>query len=357
MAAPPTLETARAAFDGGRFDIALQILRALPEVLGDSAERAEIARLRCMSAYRLGELDEAATLVSLIIDPVGSHADDAGRFDMLAIGVVAAGELARFDEAIEHLRRLLSLATRAGTLASHVRGRGSVAICFALLGDAWAGQRLLAELIGLFQGLPEQLRLEATARNNHTSVCLQLVRLATQGGDAAGAAEAMDHAQSSLDRCVEIASTLNDPRLKAFANVHQGEVAMMRGDPAHALALLTPAAAEAESTGLWAHCRQLNLLMAEARLTAGDSTAALTHLDKAGARLGEGHEIGLRIRVHSGLHRAWAARGDSAQALGHLERARELAQYRQYRQMQAQSRFLRTRLEFEHLYPFRGKPT
>ncbi len=355
MAAPPNLDAARAAFGSGRFDVALQILRALPAAQVDGAERAEIARLRCLSAYRLGELDEAATLVGQITDPAGTNADDAGRFDMLAIGVVAAGELARFDEAIEHLRRLLSQATRSGTLADHVRGRGSVAICFALLGDAWAGQRLLAELIGLFQGLPEQLRLEATARNNHTSVSLQLVRLANQGGDAAGAAEAMDHAQASLDRSVEIAQALNDPRVKAFAEVHQGEVAMMRGDTERALALLAPAAADAQSAGLWAHSRQLHLLIAEARLAAGDSLSALGHLDKAGADLGAGHELGLRIRVHSGLHRAWVARGDSAQALGHLERARELAQYRQYRQMQAQSRFLRTRLEFEHLYPFRGK--
>jgi hypothetical protein len=64
-----------------------------------------------------------------------------------------------------------------------------------------------------------------------------------------------------------------------------------------------------------------------------------------------------RIRYHSQLQRVLAARGDNVAALDHFERARSLAQYRQYRQARAQSRFLRARLELEHLYRFRADTT
>lgn len=352
---PATLDSAQAAFDAGRFEEVLLCLRDAAAGAHAGIDGARAARLCGTAAFRLGELDEALTHAQRAIAHIGSSTTEPGRFDMLAVVVVAAGELVRFDEAVEALRQLQSMAARSGVLTDHVRGRGSAAVLFSLLGDPWAGQRLLAETIGLFQGLPDQRRLEATARNNHTAVSLQLARLALQGGDTSAAATAVDHAQASLDRVREIAAELGDARVRAFADVHEGEIAMQRGNPARAAELLIGAAQVAEDCGLWAHVRQLNLLLAEARLSAADPQAARDHLHKVGARLGAGHEIGVRIRYHSALHRMWVGLHDDAQAVSHLERARELAQYRQYRQLHAQSRFLRTRLELEHLYPYRGQ--
>jgi hypothetical protein len=77
-------------------------------------------------------------------------------------------------------------------------------------------------------------------------------------------------------------------------------------------------------------------------------------LESVGQQLGEGHELGARIRWHSQLHRVLATQGHAREALRHFEQARALAQFRQYRQARAQSRFLRARLELEHLYRFRA---
>jgi tetratricopeptide (TPR) repeat protein len=349
------IDRAQAAFDAGRFEEVLLCLRPLVADAPADSDDGRAARLCGMAAFRLGELDEALAHARRAIERVGISSAAPACFDMLAVTVVAAGELVRFDEAVEALRQLQSMAARSGVLVDHVRGRGSTAVLFSLLGDPWAGQRLLAETIGLFQGLPDQRRLEATARNNHTAVSLQLARMALQGGDTAAAETAVDHAQASLDRVREIAAELGDPRMRAFADVHEGEIAMLSANPTRAGDLLGDAARAAEQSGLWAHVRQLNLLLAEARLAVADAQGAREHLQKVGERLGAAHDIGVRIRYHSALHRVWIGLQDNAQAVAHLERARELAQHRQYRQLRAQSSYLRTRLELEHLYPYRGR--
>ena len=68
-------------------------------------------------------------------------------------------------------------------------------------------------------------------------------------------------------------------------------------------------------------------------------------------------ELGARIHYHSQLQRVFSAEGDAGAALAQIERARALAQYRQFRQAHAQSRYLRARLEQERLYRFRGSGT
>ncbi len=347
------LATTQADYDAGRYQRALQQARALDR--DDPAADGAALRLRCLAAFRLGELDEsAAAALRLVALAERNERAQALRFDVLTVSVVASAELARFDQSIEHLRLVQQAAARAGTHTDFVRGRGTMANCFALLGDPWAAQRLLAELVGQFQAGSPQPRLEATVRGNHASVCLQIARLARQGDDAAGCDEALEHARASIERTREIATILQDQRLDAFADVHAAELALLCGQHDSALTLLEGAVAHADAAGLWAHARQLRLLEAEALQSRGDSAAALGLLRAVGERLDGGHELGVRIRYHSQLQRVLAAQGDSVAALDHVERARSLAQFRQYRQARAQSRFLRARLELEHLYRFRA---
>jgi hypothetical protein len=346
------VDSIQADYDAGRYINALQRARALDS--DEPAADGTALRLRCLAAYRLGELDEsAAAVLRLAALAARNGRAQAVPFDVLTVSVVASAELARFDQAIEHLRLVQQAAARAGTHTEFMRGRGTMANCFALLGDPWAGQRLLAELVGQFQAGTPQPRMEATVRGNHASVSLQIARLARQGDDAAGCAEALEHAAASIERTREIATLLQDPRVAAFADVHAAERALLCGEHDTALALLEGAVAHADAAGLWAHARQLRLLEAEALQSRGDSSAALALLHAVGERLDDGHELGARIRYHSQLQRVLAARGDSAAALVHFDRARSLAQYRQYRQSRAQSRFLRARLELEHLYRYR----
>jgi tetratricopeptide (TPR) repeat protein len=353
--AAPDLAHAHADYDAGRYADALLQARALEGGVSGPPDGATL-RLHCLAAYRLGELDEAAA-VALRLVALTAHDERAQalRFDVLAVSVMAAAELARFDQAIEHLHLVQQFAARAGTQAEFVRGRGTMARCFALLGDPWAAQRLLAELVGQFQGAGGEPGLEATVRVSHASVCLQLARMARQGGDAAACSEAIDHAQASVERTREIALQLGQQCIASFADVHAAELALLKGHHDGALVLVERALAEADDAQLWAHARQLRLLEAEALQLHGDADAAFDALCTVGRQLGDGHEIGVRIRYHSQLQRVLAARGDSVAALEHLERARTLAQFRQYRQARAQSRFLRARLELEHLYRYRAE--
>jgi hypothetical protein len=350
----PQLAHAQLALDRGRYAEALGESRALTADEGD-ASQTEVLRVRATAAFRLGELDDASRVAARWIDVIGRDTkDDALRIDMLAISVVASGEIARYDQSIEHLQMMQSAAARAGSFSDYVRARGTAANAFALLGDPWAGQRLLSELSGMFLGGTKERQLEATVRTNHASVSLQIARLARQGGDPGGCEEALEHASASLERAREIAKAEGEPRVAAFADVHASELALLRDEPARALELIAGALADADAAQLWAHARQLRLLEAEALLVQGNASAGREHLDVVGAKLDHGHEVGVRIRYHWLMQRALKETGDLAGALDQFDKARSIMQYRQYRQARAQSRFLRTRLELEHLYRFRG---
>jgi tetratricopeptide (TPR) repeat protein len=352
-AALPDIDQALEHHAAGRYAQALHAARRLDEAApGDAAT----LRLRCLAAYRLGELDEAAQVaLRLLALTARDERALAMRFDVLAVSVMAAADLARFDQAIEHLHLVQQHAARAGTLGEFVRGRATMARCFALLGDPWAAQRLLAELVGQFQGGSGEPGLEAVVRVNHAAVCLQLARMARQGGDALACDEALDHAQASVERTRELSRPAGPQCVASFADVHGVELALLHGHQEGALVLLEGALRDADGAQLWAHARQLRLLEAEVLQCRGDPQGALALLQTVGRELDDGHEIGVRIRYHSQLQRVMAAQGDSAAALDQFDRARALAQYRQYRQARAQSRFLRARLELEHLYRFRAE--
>ena len=352
--AAPDLAQAHVHYDDGRYAPALHHARRLDR---DTPSDASTLRLRCLAAYRLGELDEAAqsALRLMALTPHDEQAQ-ALRFDVLAVSVMAAADLARFDQAIEHLHLVQQFAARAGTHAEFVRARATMARCFALLGDPWAAQRLLAELVGQFQVAVNSERwLEAAVRIHHAGVCLQLARMARQGGDMVAGDEALDHARASIERTREIARGLGQQCIASFADVHAVELALLDGHQEGALVLLESAMREADGAQLWSHARQLRLLEAEVLQSRGDQGGALELLQAVGRQLNDGHEIGVRIRYHSQLQRVMAAQGDSAAAQDQFDRARALAQFRQYRQQRAQSRFLRARLELEHLYRYRAE--
>ena len=235
-----------------------------------------------------------------------------------------------------------------------MRARGTAAICFALLGDPWAGQRLLSELLGLFQGLPSEASLEAVARNNHCAVCLLAARAARDAGDEEACREALDHAEASLGRSHEIAQQTGDRRLGAFVDVHSSEAMLLRGHAAAAVDALQAAADQAAVAGLPAHARQRRVMQAEACAAANEPARALGLLREVDATLGEGHELGLRIRCVQQLQAALMATGELQQALQQANWARVLEQFRLFQQLRTQSRFLRMRLELEHLYRYRS---
>lgn len=348
MPAAERLAAATNALMAGRQDEARSLL-------ADAGTEAPFERLRCMADFRDGEMAAARLRARGALDALQSESlTTSERLDVLAIGVVAAGELLGFDEALAWVHQVLTLAQRMGTLEAWVRARGTAGVAFALLGDPWAARRLTAELAGLFHGLQADPWLEATVRGNHAATCLQLARMARAGGDDATAAEALEHAAVSIERGREIVAPTGNARLVAFVDVHEAEWRLLRGEGEAAHALLAGAVAAADARGLRAHARQLRLLEAEVFLVDGDAAAALGCLLPVRDDSHDGHQVSTRIRLHGLLHDVHRARGEAEPARAHLDHWRQLEQLRRYRQYEAQARHLRTRLELEHVY--RWKP-
>jgi tetratricopeptide (TPR) repeat protein len=353
--AAAALAAAQADLDDGRLQSALTAARALAAGDAPATVQIEALRLQAQSAFHLGEQGETVAAVQALFERLGGGGlAYPSRSALLAISAVACGELARFDESLAHLQQMLSVAARGGSFEGYVRARSTAATCFALLGDPWAGQRLLSELLGLFQGLPSEASLEAAVRNNHASICLRVVRLARDAGEAADVTEAIEHAQASLQRVREIVRLTGDARRGALADIYAAEMALLRGDAAGSASQLQRAIEHADATGQSAHVRFLKVLQAEAFIAAGAPEQALAQLREVAPSIREGHCLGLRIRCVQQLHRACAAVGAHEEALDHAARARSLEQHLLYRQLHAQSRFLRSRLELEHLYRYRA---
>jgi hypothetical protein len=349
---PGPLPLAQELFDAGRFAEALALLRPLQRRPLTLLELAQAESLHCRSAFRVGELAEAERVARALLARVDAGVEPAlaARFDVMAVAVVACGELALFEDCLNHLRELLALSARIGDLAHWVRARGSAANCFCLLGDLWAGERVLAELAGAFMGPDLEMRLEFTVRSNHASVTLLIARQARSAGQLAEADEALVSAAASMERGAEIAARLQDRRLTAFAQVHALELALLRGEPPAAPEALQQMIHAAEDAGLRAHVRQLRLLQSELQLAAGETAAALHTLQQLQAGSNDGHELSSRIRLHQLLHRARRAAGELAAAELARDEAERLLAFRSFKQAQAQSRFVRLRLELEHLH-------
>jgi hypothetical protein len=337
------------AYEEGRLASALAAARAA------APDDLHALRWRALAAFRLGEMVECADAALRLI-PLNTAAATmpAEQDSVLSVSVVASCETLRFEQALSHLQPMLALAKRAGDLVSYVRARGSAANCFALMGDPWAAQRLLGELAGFFMAGGSELPLEATVRGNLCATYLMIAQWARQAQDEAAAQEAMAHADTNVQRCRELAALSQAPRVKAFADVHAAELAILRGLPRQALGLLASALHDAEQAGLWAHVRALRLTQAEAALDAGDAALAQRALDAVAVRLDEGHEITSRIRYHRAMQAWHAAQDQLAEAMQQAQTALALEQRRRYAQFQAQSRYLRTRLELEHLYRYRS---
>lgn len=350
--APPddTLSQARSLHEANEPAQALRLARAVWDGVGDTAMRVEAGRLVCVNSYRLGEPGEAIRAGEATLALLKPGASQTLRFDLLTVLVVAYGELARHDEAVQALRQLLAVAARRGRLADHARARSSMAACFAMMGDPWTAQHLLGTLANALQAMPRQGRAEARARLDLAWICLQAARMARDAADPAAAAAMLEAAQANLSRSDEIAAQQHGrSRIGVFSRMHQCEFELLSGRHAQALARVGVALADAERLQMQGHTRRLHLIQAELLLDTGHPRAALDLLEPMLEELGPGHELAARIRSFDLGARACIALGDTTRGVLCMEHQRALELYRMTRQLQALSRHAQARLEFEHL--------
>jgi hypothetical protein len=174
------LEVARQRFAEGRLVATVELLEPIARKGLPASQVASIDHLQCVASFRLGQLSDClrcARSFLQLVDP-GLEGELEHRFSLLAVAVVAAGELALYEESLQYLSELLTLSTRFGDLSHYVRARGTAASAFQLMGDLWAAQRVLAALSSEFDRSHTEQRLETTMRCNHASLCLLMVRMA-----------------------------------------------------------------------------------------------------------------------------------------------------------------------------------
>ncbi|HEX5685893.1 MAG TPA: hypothetical protein VFY73_17855 [Ideonella sp.] len=346
------MELAQQHFANGRLVATIGLLAPMERSGLPIPLVASIDHLHCVAAFRLGELDDSLRRARSFLERVDPGVESAleQRFAVLAVAVVAAGELALYERCLDLLTELLGLACRIGGLAHYVRARGTAASAFLLLGDLWAAQRILAVLTSEFDQPHSELRLEATMRCNHASLCLQLARMARDAADPEAAQQAIEDAAHSVERAVLAADGLQDLRIVTFVDLHQVELSMLQGDGDKARSFLAKAMKGAQAAGLNAHWRHLDLLQAEMLLNDGSAQPALDILDGLRQSEGTSNELNTRLRQRELEYRALHAAGRDAEALEARAAFDKLHAYRSFRQARAQSTLMRKRLELEHLF-------
>ncbi|MEK8034706.1 hypothetical protein AACH06_28140 [Ideonella sp. DXS29W] len=350
--ATAALDQARQRFAEGALVEAVGLLSAMDRQGRPASEIAAIEHLQCLACYRLGQLSDSLQCARSFLqqaDP-GIENEVELRFSVLTVAVVAAGELARFEESLQWLSELLGLSSRLGSLSHYVRARGSAASAFLLLGDLWAAERVLGALACEFDRPHQEQRLETTMRCNHASLAFDLARMARDAGDVEAAQQSLDSAAASVERATRAAASLEDWRLITFVRLHQLELCLLQGRWDMAEEHLRAAKQDAEQAGLNAHWRHLQLLEAKWRLARGEARSALDLLDGLLHTELPTNELSTRIRLRDLRYRCLVALGEPIAALSARQSFDELSGLRAYRQAQAQSRLMRTRLEMEHLF-------
>lgn len=346
------LELARQRFAEGRLVAAVELLAPIARKGLPATLVASVDHLQCVASFRLGHLtDSLACARSFLhlVDP-GIESEIEQRFSVLAVAVVASGELALYEESLQYLAELLALTRRLDGLSHYVRARGTAASAFFLLGDLWAAQRVLVAVSGEFDRPHSEQRLETTLRCNHASQCFQLVRAAREAGDDAAARQALQDATASIRRATGTASELEDLRLVTYVRLHQVELSLLQGELDQARHHLTLAMKDAQNAGLNAHWRHLQLLEAELLMATGSAPAAIEILEGLERAEHPTNELSTRIRLRDLQSRCLATLGRDVAALAARQAHDKLFAFRAYRQARAQSTLMRTRLELEHLF-------
>jgi hypothetical protein len=354
------LEAARRSLDQGNLRQALDELRCVPNDLLHSGQLVEALSLLCRTAFRVGEHGQAIEAGGALLDrcDAGSEAGLAARFDALAVVVVSAGELARFELSLERLPELVTLAGRRRDMSHWVRARGTAASVLCLLGDPWAAQRVLAHVKDRLERHSGYEGSAPTVYSNLVSIELLIARMAGEAGELRARDAALARAEELSAHAEALATARGDDRLRGLGTVHRLEIAILAGasrvaDPES----LEPAIAGAERSGRDSQVRQLLLLRAEVWLGWGAPELAKRDLDRAQSRIHEGAELSVQIRARQLLGRTERALARWQEASVHDLEADRLSRFLAWRLAWTQSTHARARLELEHLFlsrPFAG---
>lgn len=351
---PALLADVRERFAAGDYPRAYQLGLHLWHH-GSGADRRLGVQLAVRSAHRLGNYGDAVNLLPQALEAWADHAQAPEFFDLLGSAVMCFGGLAHYEDMIEAMRRLHSHPSRSGSLAYHVRARMLAAVGLGLLGDTWAGLRILSEAAGHLKSLahmPEAELIEASVLANHAGVCVMSAWVHHDKGDIEGCKQQLTAAKQSATRARELALAHGEHRLAAFSDLHDAEfaIAWPTRQPPFDLTRLYSSLEHAKVHHLPGEVRTMSLVLAQSLYESGEHAQAAAVLDSIEAASRPEHDLSCRLRYWKLRHLVWRALGDATAAFAALEEWSALQRWHHAALLHAQSSTLRRRLELEHIY-------
>jgi diguanylate cyclase (GGDEF)-like protein len=339
---------------------------AAPDVLPDAglrAARRAAARARelgrdddealaeswaCTHLSRMGRLaemlEQAAPVLARL--PAKLH---GRRLELLRHITLSAGELGRFDVALDAAHELMSMAQASGQADDALAASFLLAACLERMGDSWQALRLLADAVAAYaDDRPSHPLLVAT--NAVCAICLGLAHRLRDTGDDIERAGLLTQGRREGERALLLLDRVRGDTYDAAVPGNLGEILLLQGHLPAARPLLDHAMGVARTRGLQAHIWRVGTTLADWHLAAGDADEAR---ERAGALVGqmgpEGPQLTL-IRAHDSAYRACRALGRLDEALHHLEQAERLERKRSTGQLRSQSQVFVTRSEADRAH-------
>ncbi|MGC4078917.1 MAG: GGDEF domain-containing protein [Rubrivivax sp.] len=327
-------------------DAARAVFRDAAEAGAD--EIALEAGLACYSLdLRLGDhvgmLDDGARLRPRL--QASGRRRDLG--DLVRRMVLSACELARFDLALALAHEASEAARDQADDRELALSLAALGACFERMGDAWQGERLMSEALGVAQRVDEPY-VRMVVLNNLCAVCIgRFYRMrGVDDADAAGAVErAVRHAQAAQ----ALLPQLPDPLFGVFVDGNLGEALLHAGRLDEAEPLLHDALARSRTHGYHAQTWRITCSIAELEIEHGLPHDALARLDAIAPAAIAARQHATLIRLHHTIYRAARDLGDTYRALRALEAHERLERERATRQLRAQSELFVTRAETDRV--------
>ena len=344
-----TQEWLKAATAERRGDLALGLdlatrAWAAARDLGMYGEQLEAGLLRAHFLLRRGEARALLDFGTGLLPSVRAQGASAALCELLRGMTLAAAELSEFELALDCAHDALAAAQAYGLRTPHCMALNAMGLCFERMGDPWQAERLMLEaatLLGEQAGLFEA----AATQNNLANVALGAYLLMQDTDRDIECRKALDRALLYAQAACAHAAALEDPFVFAIAEGNRARAMLYIGRLDEAEALLEEVLALHSRLHSGSRGQDMQCVVTEALLARGRHQEALDHAQALLATpelLGPGLDP---LRLHRTAYRAAKALGLAEQALVHLEECHSRDRRRVAAQLNAQARYLASRME------------
>jgi len=343
------LRQAEAALAAGRLGDGLRNGEA---AWAASAAHDDAWRLRCGSAliklrYRSGAQASVVELGREVLPLSRALALPAAeRAELLRLVALAAAETGGFEQAMTLGHEAHRIADEAGDRALMALAINVIGWVYHRIGDPWHSEQLLLSALELAREAGAEQPIFFVL-NNLAGVLLGSYYLQQDTTARPELGPLLERALGYARECARLAQAQTDAFARATVLCNLGEVLVLRGEHAEAAGVLGPALALAEVAGFNALQWRIGANLGRLELQRGQPAAALALLEPVLQACEAARAHNTQLRVQHVLWLCHSALGDSAGALGHLERYHRMEHERLLNQLRGRSQLFVTRVEAE----------